>query len=160
MIRRPPRSTQAKTLFPYTTLFRSCLPLHPGAEDRSREGTEWPAAFSLSQTCGRHLSFLFPSTDPIFAASPGLSLCPLWKEETGSGSGAEALACSASSGPSASRVGFGGRIGVCSDARKGLLCMACLPGYSQLCPLLGQGSGSTRNPPSGSRSRPCQVSKT
>ena len=23
MIRRPPRSTQAKTLFPYTTLFRS-----------------------------------------------------------------------------------------------------------------------------------------
>ena len=25
MIRRPPRSTQAKTLFPYTTLFRSCL---------------------------------------------------------------------------------------------------------------------------------------
>src|SRR5216110_1998505 len=27
MIRRPPRSTQAHTLFPYTTLFRS-LPLH------------------------------------------------------------------------------------------------------------------------------------
>ena len=26
MIRRPPRSTQAKTLFPYTTLFRSALP--------------------------------------------------------------------------------------------------------------------------------------
>ena len=25
MIRRPPRSTQAKTLFPYTTLFRSCV---------------------------------------------------------------------------------------------------------------------------------------
>ena len=25
MIRRPPRSTQAKTLFPYTTLFRSCF---------------------------------------------------------------------------------------------------------------------------------------
>ena len=30
MIRRPPRSTQAKTLFPYTTLFRSAaLPLRP-----------------------------------------------------------------------------------------------------------------------------------
>ena len=28
MIRRPPRSTQAKTLFPYTTLFRSPM-LHP-----------------------------------------------------------------------------------------------------------------------------------
>ena len=27
MIRRPPRSTQAKTLFPYTTLFRSCFSL-------------------------------------------------------------------------------------------------------------------------------------
>ena len=27
MIRRPPRSTQAKTLFPYTTLFRSCVPV-------------------------------------------------------------------------------------------------------------------------------------
>ena len=27
MIRRPPRSTQAKTLFPYTTLFRSPVPL-------------------------------------------------------------------------------------------------------------------------------------
>ena len=27
MIRRPPRSTQAKTLFPYTTLFRSSLSL-------------------------------------------------------------------------------------------------------------------------------------
>ena len=31
MIRRPPRSTQAKTLFPYTTLFRSLLRLgHKG----------------------------------------------------------------------------------------------------------------------------------
>src|SRR3546814_13739204 len=27
MIRRPPRSTRSGTLFPYTTLFRSCLPL-------------------------------------------------------------------------------------------------------------------------------------
>src|SRR3546814_6453992 len=28
MIRRPPRSTRTDTLFPYTTLFRSCLKLH------------------------------------------------------------------------------------------------------------------------------------
>src|SRR3546814_13930852 len=28
MIRRPPRSTRTDTLFPYTTLFRSRLPLH------------------------------------------------------------------------------------------------------------------------------------
>src|SRR3546814_1351725 len=27
MLRRPPRSTRTDTLFPYTTLFRSCLPL-------------------------------------------------------------------------------------------------------------------------------------
>src|SRR3546814_6516900 len=29
MIRRPPRSTRTDTLFPYTTLFRSFIPLHP-----------------------------------------------------------------------------------------------------------------------------------
>src|SRR3546814_5725036 len=28
MIRRPPRSTRTDTLFPYTTLFRSCIPTH------------------------------------------------------------------------------------------------------------------------------------
>ena len=43
MIRRPPRSTQAKTLFPYTTLFRSRPPggvlLH-----RPGERTQRPAA--------------------------------------------------------------------------------------------------------------------
>src|SRR5216117_345108 len=32
MIRRPPRSTQGRTLFPYTTLFRS----HGAAEERVR----------------------------------------------------------------------------------------------------------------------------
>src|SRR3546814_18360489 len=30
MIRRPPRSTRTDTLFPYTTLFRSNHPHHPG----------------------------------------------------------------------------------------------------------------------------------
>src|SRR3546814_5272674 len=29
MIRRPPRSTRTDTLFPYTTLFRSCAFVHP-----------------------------------------------------------------------------------------------------------------------------------
>src|SRR3546814_12253519 len=29
MIRRPPRSTRTDTLFPYTTLFRSCARPHP-----------------------------------------------------------------------------------------------------------------------------------
>ena len=36
MIRRPPRSTQAKTLFPYTTLFRSCRSSHDIIMDRCR----------------------------------------------------------------------------------------------------------------------------
>src|SRR3546814_15878565 len=31
MIRRPPRSTRTDTLFPYTTLFRSMLQVHPVA---------------------------------------------------------------------------------------------------------------------------------
>src|SRR5216110_1880011 len=51
MIRRPPRSTQAHTLFPYTTLFRSLEERHPlavrsmaearaeGAKARSEEHT-------------------------------------------------------------------------------------------------------------------------
>src|SRR5690349_23255950 len=34
MLRRPPSST----LFPYTTLFRSCLPIQPA---RSRTATRW-----------------------------------------------------------------------------------------------------------------------
>src|SRR3546814_9441583 len=34
MIRRPPRSTRTDTLFPYTTLFRSCL------AGRRREGAK------------------------------------------------------------------------------------------------------------------------
>src|SRR3546814_16390256 len=34
MIRRPPRSTRTDTLFPYTTLFRSCLPRRLASPDR------------------------------------------------------------------------------------------------------------------------------
>src|SRR3546814_17495319 len=35
MIRRPPRSTRTDTLFPYTTLFRSCVvQCHPGTLPR------------------------------------------------------------------------------------------------------------------------------
>src|SRR3546814_3214534 len=41
MIRRPPRSTRTDTLFPYTTLFRSCwsgLSLHPALHPPAGEG--------------------------------------------------------------------------------------------------------------------------
>src|SRR5213595_3807352 len=38
MIRRPPRSTQLRTLFPYTTLFRSIGPAGAGADQRCDPG--------------------------------------------------------------------------------------------------------------------------
>src|SRR3546814_20082096 len=52
MIRRPPRSTRTDTLFPYTTLFRSCSPSSVPAISRGRRrrraapprsglGTKW-----------------------------------------------------------------------------------------------------------------------
>src|SRR3546814_7335395 len=34
MIRRPPRSTRPDTLFPYTTLFRSCIPWCGAGQER------------------------------------------------------------------------------------------------------------------------------
>src|SRR3546814_3235072 len=36
MIRRPPRSTRTDTLFPYTTLFRSCLRMRVGQPGMKR----------------------------------------------------------------------------------------------------------------------------
>src|SRR3546814_5444951 len=41
MIRRPPRSTRTDTLFPYTTLFRSCFPEGADAgQCRARDGRQ------------------------------------------------------------------------------------------------------------------------
>src|SRR3546814_2589422 len=40
MIRRPPRSTRTDTLFPYTTLFRSCSP----------SGAAWPSGSKPAAT--------------------------------------------------------------------------------------------------------------
>src|SRR3546814_10643700 len=37
MIRRPPRSTRTDTLFPYTTLFRSCQDHYPGTDESNRQ---------------------------------------------------------------------------------------------------------------------------
>src|SRR3546814_2942196 len=37
MSRRPPRSTRTDTLFPYTTLFRSCLSRRRSADSRTGE---------------------------------------------------------------------------------------------------------------------------
>ena len=50
MIRRPPRSTQAKTLFPYTTLFRSPFPSSPPLVARNQEGESGGLAGSASNS--------------------------------------------------------------------------------------------------------------
>ena len=53
MIRRPPRSTQAKTLFPYTTLFRSIsrdLLLSPWHRSRATQGLCLPAGRAASRS--------------------------------------------------------------------------------------------------------------
>ena len=53
MIRRPPRSTQAKTLFPYTTLFRSLPQINPSSFLQEwlafHAGEEGPAGFLCVQ---------------------------------------------------------------------------------------------------------------
>src|SRR3546814_3949327 len=60
MIRRPPRSTRTVTLFPYTTLFRSCRPLRrPG---RTRVGA-LPGALPDRLGAGR---------EPAAPAAPGI----------------------------------------------------------------------------------------
>src|SRR3546814_21065615 len=43
MIRRPPRSTRTDTLFPYTTLFRSCRGCGPGGSRCRQSSREVPA---------------------------------------------------------------------------------------------------------------------
>src|SRR3546814_9517420 len=47
MIRRPPRSTRTDTLFPYTTLFRSC------SEARLAPDAQWDTFFDTLAARGR-----------------------------------------------------------------------------------------------------------
>src|SRR3546814_10512281 len=65
MIRRPPRSTRTDTLFPYTTLFRSTLPVtfrRGSARGKARarilwifrEDKEWTAAARCNFPTARH----------------------------------------------------------------------------------------------------------
>ena len=63
MIRRPPRSTQAKTLFPYTTLFRSCvcvsvqynLVLYPQIRPLKQNNKLTPSYFQIIWKSKQHL---------------------------------------------------------------------------------------------------------
>src|SRR3546814_7907142 len=50
MIRRPPRSTRTDTLFPYTTLFRSCADLPPDLWDGLGPREGWLAVFAHPMT--------------------------------------------------------------------------------------------------------------
>src|SRR3546814_2870893 len=71
MIRRPPRSTRTDTLFPYTTLFRSC-----GGSERA--GAECPARralfrkrdLSIVRHCERSEAIRSGLREPWIAASP------------------------------------------------------------------------------------------
>src|SRR3546814_5401299 len=48
MIRRPPRSTRTDTLFPYTTLFRSCMAHYPTTQRLRSTPYLWSVLGSLS----------------------------------------------------------------------------------------------------------------
>src|SRR3546814_14071043 len=50
MIRRPPRSTRTDTLFPYTTLFRSCR--RPAPHCPRRGGEPFPCSLALALLVG------------------------------------------------------------------------------------------------------------
>src|SRR3546814_9113559 len=51
MIRRPPKSTRTDTLFPYTTLFRSCL-RRGGIRSRASAGVTPPTGFDVAGVGG------------------------------------------------------------------------------------------------------------
>src|SRR3546814_1599612 len=48
MIRRPPRSTRTDTLFPYTTLFRSCVPIADELDGSVRQSVAGPNAEAVT----------------------------------------------------------------------------------------------------------------
>src|SRR3546814_5433948 len=64
MIRRPPRSTRTDTLFPYTTLFRSCCACSPAAAlGAPRRGStpcraQWPRPARAAWRSEEHTSEL------------------------------------------------------------------------------------------------------
>src|SRR3546814_9749472 len=52
MIRRPPRSTRTDTLFPYTTLFRSCVQSRVRADERWLCAADRPAGARAEEDDG------------------------------------------------------------------------------------------------------------
>ena len=72
MIRRPPRSTQAKTLFPYTTLFRSNAPHFSSPCARVRQGLLLSSRHD--GTPGLRGACVDPGCPPPHSAAPGALL--------------------------------------------------------------------------------------
>src|SRR6187399_3594764 len=66
MIRRPPRSTQQRTLFPYTTLFRSALGARVFATDVSEATLRDTASTGRSEEHTSELQSLAVSSYAVF----------------------------------------------------------------------------------------------
>ena len=117
---------------------------------------------------------VFPSLDASSVTSSGLFPGPLRREETAVVLVPGRLpALQLLLRPSTSCLGFGGSTEVCSEARKGLLSLACLPDYPHPCPfsasvldpermghLMSRGWGPPRSRRSGSWGCSRQGSKT
>src|SRR3546814_5375797 len=73
MIRRPPRSTRTDTLFPYTTLFRSCLRLSREARGAARAAERRGAGAPQAEAA--------PGAAPRGAAHPRRSVGSYRSEE-------------------------------------------------------------------------------
>src|SRR3546814_16908715 len=75
MIRRPPRSTRTDTLFPYTTLFRSCFlagEQQHTAGHRTEVGIGWQCGFTRA----------IESRVPVFVQHrPGIERLESWRTQ-------------------------------------------------------------------------------
>src|SRR3546814_5947265 len=68
MIRRPPRSTRTDTLFPYTTLFRSCIKLAP-------HKLQGALSYNLAQYLPDPLKVAFLAVSGSAANEAAMKLC-------------------------------------------------------------------------------------
>src|SRR5216117_1577641 len=95
MIRRPPRSTQGRTLFPYTTLFRSLLVAAAGNDFLEGNAQHSPASLPHVLTIGatdeqNHSSFFSNRSLAVDLAAPGENIpvaVPTWESASGYGQG-------------------------------------------------------------------------
>src|SRR3546814_10921090 len=79
MIRRPPRSTRTDTLFPYTTLFRSCFVTGAGT-GWNRQRLTAASAASSNTAAGSALTTCAALTVPLVATVNSTSTSPSWPD--------------------------------------------------------------------------------